>query len=69
VAKEYFLTARETEILELLARGRNSAAIQDKLVLSRNTIKTHVKNIYAKLGVHSQQELIDLVEQATGERR
>jgi len=31
-------------------------------VLSRNTVKTHVQNIYAKLGVHSQQELIDLVE-------
>lgn len=29
----------------------------------RNTVKTHVANIYAKLGVHSQQELIDLVEQ------
>ena len=36
--------------------------IRDMLVLSRNTVKTHVQNIYAKLGVHSQQELIDLVE-------
>lgn len=31
-------------------------------MLSRNTVKTHVQNIYAKLGVHSQQELIDVVE-------
>jgi DNA-binding CsgD family transcriptional regulator len=56
------LTPREAEILELLARGRNGRAICDKLVLSRNTVKTHVRNIYAKLDVHSQQEIIDLVE-------
>ena len=56
------LTPRETEILALLAHGRNAAFLQEKLVLSRNTVKTHVANIYAKLGVHSQQELIDLVE-------
>lgn len=58
------LTPRESEILSLLAHGRNAAYIQEKLVLSRNTVKTHVQNIYAKLGVHSQQELIDVVEAA-----
>ena len=62
VSHEYRLTPRETEILALLAHGRNAPYIQEKLVLSRNTVKTHVQNIYAKLGVHSQQELIDLVE-------
>lgn len=56
------LTPRETEILGLLAHGRNGPFIQENLVLSRNTVKTHVSNIYAKLGVHSQQELIDMVE-------
>jgi DNA-binding CsgD family transcriptional regulator len=30
--------------------------------VSRNTVKTHVRNVYSKLDVHSQQELIDLVE-------
>mgnify|MGYP005807034493 CR=1 FL=1 len=64
VAARCRLTPRETEVLELLAHGRNGPFIQEKLVLSRNTVKTHVANIYAKLGVHSQQELIDLVEQA-----
>jgi len=33
----------------------------EKLFISKNTVKTHVKNIYAKTGVHSQQELIDFV--------
>ncbi|MDR1183871.1 MAG: LuxR C-terminal-related transcriptional regulator [Coriobacteriales bacterium] len=67
IAEEYRLTPRETDIIELLARGRNIQTIQSKLVLSRNTIKTHVRNIYAKLDVHSQQELIDLVEQKARE--
>lgn len=60
--EEKGLTPRESEILRLLARGRNAPYIQEKLVLSRNTVKTHVSNIYAKVGVHSQQELIDAVE-------
>lgn len=54
------LTAREEEVLALLARGHNSRHIQDALTLSYNTVKTHVKRIYRKLDVHSQQELIDL---------
>lgn len=62
VAREHRLTPRETEVMELLAHGRNGPFIQEKLVVSRNTVKTHVSNIYGKLGVHSQQELIDLVE-------
>ena len=36
--------------------------VMEHYVISRNTVKSHVKHIYAKLGVHSQQELIDLVE-------
>ena len=56
------LTPREAEALELLAHGRNTAAIQERMVVSRSTAKTHVRNVYAKLGVHSQQDLIDLVE-------
>ncbi len=62
VAEVFRLTPREREILGMLAHGRNAPYIQDKLVLSRNTVKTHIQNIYAKLGVHSQQELIDVVE-------
>ena len=36
-----------------------------KVVISRNTTKSHIKNIYGKLDVHSHQELIDLVEGQT----
>ncbi len=59
---EYGLTKREIEICILLAKGRNGRAISEQCYLSYNTVKTHVKHIYMKLDVHSQQELIDLVE-------
>lgn len=59
------LTEREREIFAMLARGRNARFIMEEFVLSRNTVKSHIKHIYAKLGVHSQQELIDLVESAS----
>ena len=36
--------------------------IEQELVLSYNTVKTHIKHIYQKLGVHSRQELLDLIE-------
>lgn len=62
VGAEYGLTPREGEVLALLAQGRTVGVIREKLVISLNTARFHTKNIYAKLGVHSQQELIDLVE-------
>lgn len=60
--ERFRLTGRESDVLRLLARGRNGVVIQEKLFLSQNTVKTHVRHIYTKLDVHSHQELIDLVE-------
>lgn len=61
LAREAGLTPRETEVFGLLARGRSIPYIRDALVISRETAATHAKHIYAKLGVHSRQELIDLI--------
>lgn len=63
IAAEASLSKRETEIFSLLACGRSRPYIRDALFLSKNTVATHVKHIYAKLGIHSQQELIDLVRE------
>lgn len=68
VANTYLLSRRETEILFLLAKGHNSAAIQKALYISAGTANTHMRNIYRKLSVHSQQELIAMVE-AVAEQR
>ena len=66
IAEAYGLSARELEVLGYLARGRTQPYIREALLLSKNTVSSHVQHIYTKLGVHSKQELIDLVE---GERR
>ena len=63
LAEAHSLTPRESEVLALLARGRNAAYIQENLTLSRNTVKSYVARVYSKLDVHSHQELIDLVEE------
>ena len=63
LAKENGLTPREVDVFMLLAKGRNAKVIERELFISVYTIKGHNNNIYRKLGVRSQQELIDLVEQ------
>lgn len=62
VAYRYGLSRREAEVLEFLARGRDVPYVASELVISKNTVRTHTKGIFAKTGVHSRQELIDLVE-------
>ncbi|NTU89194.1 MAG: helix-turn-helix transcriptional regulator [Actinobacteria bacterium] len=62
VCEQYALSPREREVFGMLARGRDTEYVQKKLVVSNHTAKTHVHHIYRKLGVHSQQELIDLFE-------
>lgn len=56
------LSSRETEVMELIARGHSVANIAEKLVISENTVRTHSKHIYTKLDIHSRQELLDLLE-------
>ena len=64
VAQTYGLSNRQREVLAMLARGRNGDYITEKLVISPHTTKAHIYNIYQKTGVHSRQELMDLVENA-----
>ena len=64
VAKKYGLSNRQGEVLLMLAKGRNADYITEKLVISSHTAKAHIYNIYQKTGVHSRQELMDLVEDA-----
>lgn len=61
LARQHELTPREVEVFDLLARGRSIPYVRDALVISKETAATHAKHVYAKLDVHSRQELIDLV--------
>lgn len=64
IATEYNLSARERDVFTLLAKGRSSARIQEDLCIAAGTVNYHTRNIYAKLGVHNRQQIIDLLEQA-----
>ena len=52
------LTAREWEVLDLICEGRSNDEIADEFVLSAETVKSHVKSVLRKLGVHSRQEAV-----------
>ena len=52
------LTAREREVLELIAQGQSNAAIADRLVLSQKTVRNHVSNIFTKLQVLDRAQAI-----------
>lgn len=62
VARECGLTDRERDVLELLAKGRSSTYIAEQLVVSKNTVRSHISHIYAKCNVHSRQEIITLID-------
>lgn len=53
------LTAREKEILELLSKGLRYKEIADKLFLSTETVRTHIRNIYEKLQVNSRTDALN----------
>lgn len=61
LASEYGLSPRETEIMFLLAKGRDAQALADELFISYNTARTHIRHIYDKLDVHSRHEFFHLV--------
>lgn len=62
VGDAYALSERQFEVLVLMSQGRNAKYIEKALTISLSTAQTHIRNVYRKLGVHSRQELLDLIE-------
>jgi LuxR family maltose regulon positive regulatory protein len=52
------LSEREIEVLQLIAEGLSRQEVAEKLFLSLNTVKTHARNIYSKLGVNNQMQAV-----------
>lgn len=61
VSMQYSLSRRESDVLLLLAQKKTAPQISADLVVSLATAKTHIHNIYKKIGVHSRQELYDFL--------
>lgn len=66
MADQWGLTAREREVLGLVARGLTSRQVQDALFIAEGTFKTHMRHIYEKSGVRGQKQLRLLLQRETG---
>jgi DNA-binding CsgD family transcriptional regulator len=62
ISREAKLSPRQHEVFMLLAKGRNTSFVSNELFIAPHTTKAHIYRIYQKLNVHTQQELIDLIE-------
>lgn len=58
---QYGLTEREHDIIRHYSEGRSVPFISSTLYISKSTVKTHIGKVYAKLGIHSKQELLDML--------
>lgn len=63
LGEEFGLTPREVEVMQLLCKGRSKSYIAETFLLSENTVRSHSKNLYRKLGVHSVQDMLALITQ------
>ena len=61
------LTKREQRVLELIAEGFSNKAIADKLHISLNTLKVHIRNLYGKMGVENRSQALSKLTQAKRE--
>jgi DNA-binding NarL/FixJ family response regulator len=57
------LTSREREIVDLVAEGRTNAEIAERLCVSSGTVRKHLDNVYAKLGVHTRTAAVGFVRE------
>lgn len=68
-AREYKLSAREEEVLLLLAQRKTVGIIERELFIANGTAKAHVRHIYQKLDIHTRQELFDMLGVETTEEK
>lgn len=62
MTSRYDLSDRESQVLHQIEQGSSMATIAQMLDISQNTVKTHMKHLYKKLGVHSRQEVLDMLQ-------
>jgi DNA-binding CsgD family transcriptional regulator len=62
----FLLTPREIEVLQAMADGHSTARIADVLGISTGTVRSHVKSLLGKLGLHSRVEAVSLILRSNG---
>ena len=62
VAESHALTPREAEMLVLLSRGHSYGFIAESVYISEATVRTHARNIYRKIGISSQEDLLNYID-------
>ena len=53
------LSKRETDVLRLLALGHSNYEIAERLVITKNTVKMHIKHLYDKIDVHNRVQAVN----------
>jgi len=66
---QYGLSSRETELASYAYQNHSARRIASELFIAESTVYTHLKRIYRKTGVHSKQELIDLIDEFAARAR
>ena len=61
ISRKYNISAREAEIIRLIARGMSNDEIMDELFISASTVRNHIYNIYKKIGINSRGQLLHLL--------
>jgi DNA-binding CsgD family transcriptional regulator len=65
--RDYRLSEREVEVILLISQGHTQAYCADAMVLSVNTVRSHMKNLYTKLDIHSKEELLEMLNSVADE--
>ena len=63
LANKCSLSAREVEVMLMWCQGHTQAYLEENLFISRNTVKTHLRNIYRKTGAHDRDSLLALIDE------
>ncbi len=68
VGARHGLTDREVQVMRMICVGRSKGYIAESLSISENTVRSHARHLYSKLGAHSKQDLLDIVQAEAAER-
>jgi len=61
ISEKYNISAREKEIIALIAKGMSNDEIMDELYISSSTVRNHIYNIYKKIGINSRGQLLHML--------